>query len=162
MVWGGPYRNFDLSNIFFPPPLYINNDRSLNSSQTDKALSVKTSNADFVIFFAYFGNSLFDYLWNFFVCYGSKPGSHFARNLHEFGVARSEELEVNQWIAVDIPADWVANQSAWKTLSTVLVYTKPIYIEEFHDSFTHIPHNRWDKNRKRKIPLMHWFRSIFT
>ena len=62
MVWGGPYRNFDLSNIFFPPPLYINNDRSLNSSQTDKALSVKTSNADFVIFFAYFGNSLFDYL----------------------------------------------------------------------------------------------------
>ena len=27
---GGPYRNFDLSNIFFrPPPLYINNDRTL-------------------------------------------------------------------------------------------------------------------------------------
>ena len=30
---GGPYRNFDLSNIFFPPhPLYINNDRSLRHS----------------------------------------------------------------------------------------------------------------------------------
>ena len=28
--------------------------------------------------------------------YGSKPGRHFARNLREFGVARSEELEVNQ------------------------------------------------------------------
>ena len=31
---GRPYRNFDLSNIFFPPPpppppFYINNDRSL-------------------------------------------------------------------------------------------------------------------------------------
>ena len=25
-----------------------------------------------------------------------KPGRHFARNLREFGVARSEELEVNQ------------------------------------------------------------------
>ena len=26
---GGPYRNFDLSNIFSPPPLYIfNNDQS--------------------------------------------------------------------------------------------------------------------------------------
>ena len=27
--------------------------------------------------------------------YGSKPGSHFARNFREFGIARSEELEVN-------------------------------------------------------------------
>ena len=33
---------------------------------------------------------------NFFVCYGNKPGRHFARNLREFGVARLEELEVNQ------------------------------------------------------------------
>ena len=31
-----------------------------------------------------------------FVCYGSKPDSHFALNLREFGVARPEELEVNQ------------------------------------------------------------------
>ena len=31
-----------------------------------------------------------------FVTYGSKPGSHFARNLREFGVARSEEQEANQ------------------------------------------------------------------
>ena len=28
--------------------------------------------------------------------YGSKQGSHFARNLREFGVARLEKLEVNQ------------------------------------------------------------------
>jgi len=31
---------------------------------------------------------------NFFVCYGNKAESHFARNFHEFGVARSEELDV--------------------------------------------------------------------
>ena len=37
---------------------------------------------------------------------GSKLGNDFARNVQrEFGVARSrsEELEVNQWIALDIP-----------------------------------------------------------
>ena len=31
----------------------------------------------------FFRNS-FSELWNFFVCYDSKPGSHFARNLREF------------------------------------------------------------------------------
>ena len=71
---------------------------SINSSQTVKALPVTTSKPNFVTFFVYFGNILFDYLWNFFVCYGIKPGSHFARNLRTFGVACSEELEVNQWI----------------------------------------------------------------
>ena len=75
---------------------------SLVSGQKDKALPGKTSKPNFV----YFGNSWLDYLWNFSVWYGSKPGSNFARNLREFGVARSEELEVNQWIALDI--DWVA------------------------------------------------------
>ena len=69
---------------------------SINSSQTDKALPIKTSKSNFATFSAYLENSLFDYLWNFFVCYGSKRGSHFACNLGEFGVARSEELEVNQ------------------------------------------------------------------
>ena len=81
---------------------------SINSSKKDKALPVKTSKPNFVTFM-YFGNSLLDYLWNFFVCYGSKPGSHFARNLREFGVARSEELEVNQWIVQDI--HWLSSQS---------------------------------------------------
>ena len=33
----------------------------------------------------------------------------FARNLREFGVAWSEELEVNQWIAQDI--HWLSRQS---------------------------------------------------
>ena len=69
---------------------------SIKSSQTDKALPVKTSKSNFFTFFVYFRNNLFDYVKNFFVCCGSKPGSHFARNFREFGVARSEELEVNQ------------------------------------------------------------------
>ena len=68
----------------------------MNSSQTDKALPVKTSKPNLLTFFVYFGNSLFDYLWSFFVSYSSKPGSHFARNSREFGVALSEELEANQ------------------------------------------------------------------
>ena len=32
----------------------------------------------------------------------NQEGILFARNLREFGVARSEELEVNQWIVQDI------------------------------------------------------------
>ena len=40
----------------------------------------------------YFRNSLFAYLWNLFVYYGSKLESHFARNLRELGVTHSEEL----------------------------------------------------------------------
>ena len=81
----------------------------MKSSQTDKALPVKPSKPNFFTFFVYFGSNLFDYLWNFFVCYGSKPGSHFDCNFREFGVARSEELEVNHWIALDI--HWLSSPS---------------------------------------------------
>ena len=56
---------------------------SVNWIQTEKALPVETFKPTFVTFFVYFGSSLFDYLGNFFVYYGSKPGSHFARNLRE-------------------------------------------------------------------------------
>ena len=38
---------------------------------------------------------LFCLLWR-------QMGNHFAHNLHKFGFAYSEELEVNQWIALDI------------------------------------------------------------
>ena len=51
---------------------------SINSSQTDKALPAKTSKPNFVSRFVYFGNGLFDYLWNLFVCYSSVLRSHFA------------------------------------------------------------------------------------
>ena len=41
---------------------------------------------------AYFRNRLVAYLLNLLVYYGSKLGSHFARNLRKFGVTHSEEL----------------------------------------------------------------------
>ena len=50
------------------------------------AVSV-TSNKTPSVVFVFFGNSFFAYLWNFFFCYGSTPGSHFAPNFREFGVA---------------------------------------------------------------------------
>ena len=37
------------------------------------------------------------------------PGKHFAPNLRQFGVARSEELGVNQWKVQDI--HWLSSQS---------------------------------------------------
>ena len=40
----------------------------------------------------YFRNRLFAYLLNLLVYYGRKLGSHFARNLREFGITHSEEL----------------------------------------------------------------------
>ena len=41
-------------------------------------------------------NSLFDYLWSFFVCFGSKvPESYYARNLREFGVVVTRGESVN-------------------------------------------------------------------
>ena len=52
--------------------LFYRSISSINSSLTDKTLPAKTSKPNFVTF-VYFGNSLFDYLWNFFVCYCSKP-----------------------------------------------------------------------------------------
>ena len=53
---------------------------------------------------------------------GSLPAP-LARNLRDFGVARSVKEEVNQLIALDIPS-LSSYQSARKTLSTVLVYIK--------------------------------------
>ena len=73
-----------------PPPPHKKKKKMHGSSY------LKTSKPNFVTFFVYFGNSLFDYLRNFFACYGNKPGSHFGRNFREFGVALQEELEVNQ------------------------------------------------------------------
>ena len=100
---------------------------SINLSQKDKALPVKTSKPNFVFFFVYLGNSLLDYSWNFFDCYGSKPESHFARNLREFSVARSEELEVNQWTALDI--HWLSSQSkrVKKTIHCFSIYGTKIW-----------------------------------
>ena len=47
---------------------------------------------------------LFDYQWNFFVCYGRKPGNHLLVTYPSLVWSRSEEeLEMNKWIALDIP-----------------------------------------------------------
>ena len=54
--------------------------------------------------------------------YGSKPRNHFARNLREFVVARSQELEVNQWTELDIPT--LSSQSKRAKNIIVLVYTE--------------------------------------
>ena len=88
----------------------------INSSQTDKDLlvPVKTSKPKF--FFFYFGNNLFDIS----LFYGSKSGSHFALNLHKFGVAHLEELEVNQWISLDI--HWLSSQSD-RTKNTIFRFS---------------------------------------
>ena len=40
----------------------------INSSQTDKALPVKASKPNFITFFVYFKNSMFDYLRLKFLC----------------------------------------------------------------------------------------------
>ena len=100
---------------------------SLNSSQTDKHIPVKTSQPNFVTFFVCFGNSLFDYLWIFFVCYGSKPGSHLACNLGKFGIARSEELEVNQWIMEDIPRLSSKWKRAKNTIHHFSIYWRKLF-----------------------------------
>ena len=48
-----------------------------NKFRLDEALLVKTSKPNFVAFLMYFGK-------RFFVCYSSKPGNPFARNLRDF------------------------------------------------------------------------------
>ena len=60
---------------------------SINSSQTDKSLPVKTSKQNFVTFLRVLGTA----------CYGSKLGRLFClyMNLRDFGAARSEDQEVN-------------------------------------------------------------------
>ena len=58
---------------------------SINSSQSDKDLPVKTSKPNFVTLFVYFGNSLFDYLKNIYCLLRQ-----------ESAYASSVELEVHQ------------------------------------------------------------------
>ena len=69
------------------------------------------------------GTACDDYLWYFFVCYGSQPGNHFGRNLREFAFA----LKVNQWTALDILPLSSQSECAKNTISTVLVYDKNKY-----------------------------------
>ena len=47
---------------------------------------------------------------------------HFAPNLHEFGVACSEKLEVNQCIALDIPILNSQSEHAKNTVRCFNIY----------------------------------------
>ena len=69
---------------------------STNSSQTEKVLPVKTSKLTLIITFVYFGNSLFDIICEISLFVTAANQETIARNLCEFGVAHSEEMEVNQ------------------------------------------------------------------
>ena len=72
----------------------------------------------------YFGNSLLDYFEiSLFVTAAANREAILLLTYARFGVAGSEELEVNKWIALGI--HWLSSQSEReKSLSTVLVYTK--------------------------------------
>ena len=84
---------------------------STNSSQTEKVLPVKTSKPTFRTF-VYFRNSLFDIICEISLFVTAANQETIARNLCEFGVAHSEEMEVNQWITLDIPTSSSHYQSA--------------------------------------------------
>ena len=106
-----PFESVTLCFLFLKQSKYINNNYLLKwrwlvvvefiDETGEKICTCKQKTFQFRHLLL-FGKSLFDYVWSFFF-YGSKPENHFARNLREFGVARSQELGVNQWTALDIP-----------------------------------------------------------
>ena len=103
---------------------------SINSSQTDKALPVKTFKPNFVTVFVYFGNSLMIICEiSLFVMLRSVTAANRATpfcsgNLREFGVACLEELEVNQWIlkVLDIRREISQSQRAKSTIHCFSIY----------------------------------------
>ena len=123
--------------------------------QTDNALPVKAYKPIFIAFLVYFRNSLFDYLWfNFFVCYGDKQGKHFTCNLHKFGFAYSEELEVNQWIALDILSS--QSECVRKTLSTVLVLNLFMTYCRWGQTMRDWWHLKVTPAARRNRKIVHW------
>ena len=74
----------------------------INSSQTDKALPVKTSKPNFVTFFRYFRNSSFDYCEISLFVNAENQRAILLVTYASLASSRSEELEVNQWIALNI------------------------------------------------------------
>ena len=90
-------------------------------SNRPEALPVKTSKPSFLTFFVYFGNSLFDYLWNFLFVAATNRKAIFLLNYASWASLARKNW---RWISKRTYRDWAANQSARKTLSTVLVYTE--------------------------------------
>ena len=94
----------------------------VNKKTFSPVISVQTSKSNFVTFFVYFGNSLFDYLWHFFVFAASKREVILLLTYREFGVALSEEVEVNQWIALDIPSVISQSERAKNSIHCFSIY----------------------------------------
>ena len=114
----------------------------------------KASKPIFITFLVYIGNSLFNYLWfNCFVCYGSKRGNHFARNLHKFVFAYSKELEMNQWVALDI----LGSQSECAKNTIHCFSTKSIYkllqVRSNHERLVTFEGDSSSKEKQKDSPL---------
>ena len=65
-------RKFTESRRFFCFQISKSILAFVNKKTFSPVLSVQTSKSNFVTFFVYFGNSLFDYLWHFFAVAASK------------------------------------------------------------------------------------------
>ena len=110
----------------------------IDSSQTDHALP--------------FRNSLFDYLWfNFFVCFGDIWGNHFACNLHKFGFAYLGELEVNQWIALDILSS--QSECAKNTIHCFSTKSKLLQVRSNHERLVTFEGDSSSKEKQKDSPL---------
>ena len=133
---------------------------SINSCQTDKALPVKTSKPSFLSFFVYFGNSLFDYLWNFLFVAATNRKAIFLLNYASWASLARKNW---RWIGERTNRDWAANQSARKTLSTVLVYTKKKNKRNYGQLFTKDPNFIFSRGSCPRFPYnVHAFALFFT
>ena len=125
----------------------------MNSSQTDHALPLKLSNRFSSPSSCISGTACFIIWFNFFVCYGDIRGNHFALNLHKFGFAYSEELEVNQWIALDI----LSSQSECVKNTIHCFSTKSIYVllqvRSNHERLVTFEGDSSSKEKQKDSPL---------
>ena len=89
---------------------------------------------------------LFCLLWR-------KMGNHFAHNLHKFGFAYSEELEVNQWITLDI----LSSQSECVENTIHCFSTKSIYVllqvRSNHERLVTFEGDSSSKEKQKDSPL---------
>ena len=127
----------------------------INSSQTDHALPLKLPNRFSSPSSCISGTACFIIiLWfNFFACHGDIRGNHFARNLHKFGFAYLEELEMNQWIALDI----LSSQSECAKNTIHCFNTKAIYkllqVRSNHERLVTFEGDSSSKEKQKDSPL---------
>ena len=89
----------------------------------------------------------------FLVCHAGKWGNHFACNLHKFGFAYLEELEVNQWMALDI----LSSQSECLKNTIHCFSTKSIYVllqvRSNHERLVTFEGDSSSKEKQKDSPL---------